>query len=255
MLSKLVADREQSARSVGAAFQTYGPLAAAQVADLLREELLEEESLPDVRLFVALLQRRQQRTCQAMTAADQAHVLELGDDAPVRAARDTAKTAVLAIVASIRLSLTSRFGQDFGGRLGASGSAPASPSEILSWGRNVHAALKRLELPAADPNSDDNDEVATFQKEAAVRKLGQRLTQLQDALGDVALEGREAEATQVNKDKAVAAYDQTFSLSAGLLEVLLRFAGEGVLADQVRPSTRRPGTTAQASGTPDDPTS
>ena len=65
-------------------------------------------------------------------------------------------------------------------------------------------------------------------------------------------EGREAEITQASKDKAIAAYDTAFALTAGLLEVFLRFAGEPTLADKVRPSTRRPGTTAD-SETPDTP--
>ena len=180
-----------------------------------------------------------------MVEADQAHSRELGDDPAVRDERDLAKGAVLSLVTSIRLSLTSRFGQDFGGRLGAFGPSPESPSDVVSWGRKVHDALASLRLPAADLDAD-NDEVGTFSKETALRKLEERLMRLERALADVAREGREAEATQVQKDKAIAAYDRTFSLSAGLLEVLLRFAGEGALADKVRPSTRRPGTTAQA---------
>ena len=49
-------------------------------------------------------------------------------------------------------------------------------------------------------------------------------------------------------------YDKTFTLTAGLLEVLLRFAGETTLADKVRPSLRRPGTTAQSDPSPAAPT-
>lgn len=259
LLSKMVADREQSARAVDAAFGTHGPAAAGLLSALLSEALQPDETPPDLGLFVTLLQRRLARATAALTEADQAHTRELGDDGPVRDARDAAKASVLAVVTSIRLALTSRFGQDFGGRLGASGPAPDAPNEVLSWGRKVHDALSNLTLPAVDPHADDNDEVGTFSKEAAQKKLGQRLAQLEAALADVAREGREAEATQSKKDKAVAAYDKTFTLTAGLLEVLLRFAGETALADKVRPSLRRPGTTAQSdpnapTPTPADPT-
>lgn len=246
MLSKLVADREQSARTVGAAFSTHGPVAARQLDALLSEATQPDERVPDLVHVVALLHRRLDRARQAMTEADQVHTRELGDDGAVRDARDAAKASVLSLVNSIRLALTSRFGQDFGGRLGASGPAPSAPNDVLSWGKKFHDALANATLPAVDLDADDNDEVGTFSKEVASRKLGQRLSQLEHALADVAREGREAEATQVAKDKAIAAYDRTFSLTASLLEVLLRFSGETVLADKVRPSARRSGVTAQA---------
>jgi hypothetical protein len=254
LLSKMVADREQSARAVSAAFGTHGPVAARLLSELLSEALRPDEAPPDIGLFVTLLQRRLDRATTALTEADQTHSRELGDDGPVRDARDAAKASVLAVVTSIRLALTSRFGQDFGGRLGASGPAPDAPNDVLSWGRKVSDALTNLTLPAVDPQGDDGDEVGTFSKETALRKLGQRLAQLEQALADLAREGREAEATQSKKDKALTAYDQTFTLTAGLLEVLLRFAGETTLADRVRPSIRRPGTTALSDPSPAAPT-
>lgn len=254
MLSRLVADREQSARYVAAAFETHGKTAARLVMELLSEGAPPGEPAPDVDRFIAHLHRRLDRARLALTEADQAHSRELGDDVPVREARDVAKASVLSLITNIRLALTSQFGQDFGGRLGAFGPAPESPSDVLSWGKKVEGALAALSLPEADPEAD-NDEVGTFSKETALRKLRQRLDQLDQALVAVAREGREAEATQAQKDRAIAAYDRTFSLTAGLLEVLLRFAGEGELANKVRPSTRRPGTTAQAELTdPTDPT-
>jgi len=245
-VEQLVAEREQSGRTVGAAFETHGPVAARLLSELLGEDLRPAESPPDLDLLIRLLQRRLARARLAMSEADQTHTREQSDDPAARDARDAAKAAVLALITSIRLALTSRFGQDFGGRLGASGPAPDAPNDVLSWGKKVLDALTTLTLPVTDLDADDTDDVGTFSKEAALRKLGQRLTQLEHALGAVAREGREAEATQSSKDKAVAAYDRTFSLTAGLLEVLLRFAGESALADKVRPSTRRPGTTAGA---------
>lgn len=251
MLSRLVSAREQSSRVVGSAFETHGPLAARGVMALLAEGLSPDEVLPDVERLIALLHRNLARAAKGMVDSDLAHSRELGDDAPVRDARDQARSSVLSVVTSIRMSLTSRFGQDFGGRLGAFGPAPEAPADVLSWGRKIHAALTDLALPEADLDAD-NDEVGTFSKEVALKKLGERLKKLESALAEVQREGREAEQTQAQKDRAIAAYDRTFSLSAGLLEVLLRFVGEGALADRVRPSTRRPGTTAQAE-TPDAP--
>lgn len=244
MLSKLVSEREQSARAVDAAFGTHGPVVAGKLVALLSEAADPAESRPEVDILLSALRRRLERAQVAMTAADRAHTLELGDDAAVRDARDVAKASVLSLVTSIRLSLTSRFGSDFGGRLGASGPAPIVPSDVLNWGKKFHDALTNVTLPQVDLDSDLTDDVGTFSKEVALRKLSQRLTQLEQALAAVARESREAEVSQAKKDQAIADYDRTFSLTASLLEVLLRFAGETTLADKVRPSSRRPGVTA-----------
>jgi len=187
-----------------------------------------------------------------MSDADLMHTRELSDDPAARDTRDMAKASVQSLVTSIRLALTSRFGQDFGGRLGTAGPAPDAPNEVLSWGLKVHDALSTLNLPAADLDADDTDDVGVFSQETALRKLGQRLGQLEQALDAVAREGREAEVTQGGKDKAITAYDRAFSLTAGLLEVFLRFTGETALAEKVRPSSRRPGTVA-VSDTPTEP--
>jgi hypothetical protein len=70
--------------------------------------------------------------------------------------------------------------------------------------------------------------------------------QVRAALQEVAKEVREAEQTQAAKNAAVEAYDRRFSRVANLLQALLRFAGQDELAEKVRPSTRRPGVTAEA---------
>lgn len=262
MLSRLVSEREQSARAVDAAFTTHGPVVAGRLVSLLSESTDSTESAESraaIDKLLAALRRRLERAQAAMTEADRAHTRELGDDAAVRDARDVAKGAVLSLVTSIRMALTSRFGQDFGGRLGASGPAPAVPSDVLNWGQKFHDALASATLPAVDLDSDLTDDVGTFSKEVALRKLGQRLSQLEQALAAVARESREAEVSQAAKDQAIADYDRTFSLTASLLEVLLRFAGETTLADKIRPSSRRPGVTADVEAptptpTPADPT-
>jgi hypothetical protein len=61
----------------------------------------------------------------------------------------------------------------------------------------------------------------------------------------LATELRESEATQTAKDKAIVAYDRTFSRVATLAGALLEIAGESELAKRVRPSTRRPGRTVE----------
>jgi hypothetical protein len=58
-------------------------------------------------------------------------------------------------------------------------------------------------------------------------------------------EAREAEATLVAKNAALAEYDATFSSVATVVSGLLRMGGSAELAARVRPSPRRPGRTVE----------
>lgn len=255
MLSKQVSDRESSSRAVQSAFRTHGELAANAIKARLAPAFGGAE-VPDLVAVVQGAGRLLELETGKMIDADIAHTRELGDDEAPRNTRDQAQAAVVALVTSMRLALTGRFGEDFGGRLGLSGKAPDTAADVLSWGRQVRAALIATELPAVDTAADDNDEVAVFSKQDAIDKLTRRLATLEKALAVTADEVREAETTQRQKNEAIASYDDTFRFAAGLLEVLLRAAGYADHADRVRPSVRRPGQTVVAAegGQPANPT-
>lgn len=246
MLSKQVADRESSSRTVQAAFQTHAGPASQAVSARFAPVLGDGSSPVDVAGMVHAAGRLLALRTDDMVRTDIAHTRELGDDAPKRAARDAAQGAVVGLVTSIRIALTGRFGEDFGGRLGLVGKAPDTPSDVLSWARQVKAALAETELPTIDTSADDNDEVAVFSKEDALNKLTRRIATLEEALAATAVEAREAEVTQYAKDQAIAAYDETFRFAAGLLELVLRAGGFPDYAERVRPSVRRPGQTVDA---------
>jgi len=247
---KQVADRETSDREVLAAFSTHGDKAASAAQGRLGAHLRPGETMPDMTLVLKLLERMLAAASTTMTGADRAHSLELGDDAPARDARDHAAAGVVALVTSIRLALTRRFGEDFGGKLGDVGTAPRTPGEIQNWGRKVLDALTKLTLPAADLANDDSDEVGTFSKDEAVRKLERRLEALSTTATDVSVEEREAEQTLAAKNDAIGKHDEVFGFTAALLETLLEGAGELALAKRVKPSRRRPGQTVSNASEP-----
>lgn len=250
---KQVADREKSDRDVLAAFSTHGGKAANAADARLRPHLEEGEAMPDIALVVKLVERSLAAASRTMSAADRVHTAELGDDAPKRDARDNAGAAVVAVVTTIRMALTGRFGADFGGKLGDVGAAPRTVSDISNWGWKVLDALKVLEIPPVDLARDDSDEVGTFSKDDAVKKLERRLNALDQAATDVAVEEREAEATLVTKNDAIAKHDDAFGFAAAFLETLLEGAGERELAAKVTPSTRRPGQTVVNANDPTPP--
>ena len=80
-------------------------------------------------------------------------------------------------------------------------------------------------------------------------KEADKIDKLRGALdassADVVREARKAQGTLADKNVAIAAYDMAFSGASKVLEGIFTLAGETVLADRVRPSTRRPGQTEE----------
>ena len=84
---------------------------------------------------------------------------------------------------------------------------------------------------------------------AAVARVASQLdakaTTLEERLGDVAREGREAQLTLTEKQRALAEHDVVFSGVATTLTGLFTLAGLPELAARVRPSRRHAGRTEE----------
>lgn len=254
MLSKLVADREASDRAVLAAVETHGQAAAPRLSDLLKPYLKEGEGAPDLALFMALISRMLADKSAAMTVADRVHQAELGDDAPVRDARDLAAARLASLITRARAAATAQFGREFGGELGVSGETPRQPDQIRHFAAKFIRAVEETTFRAP---SDLDDTITVIDKERLLERLRLGLANLDDALNKVAGETREAEATLVAKDRAIAARDEAFRIAANLTSALLESVGEDKLAGLVRPSVSRPSVVATPAtpATPETPAS
>jgi len=230
-MSKLVVARESSDRAVLAASFTHGPNLAARLSQMLGPYLAPGETLPDLKLVLALFGRYLSTTSSAMVEADKAHFSELGDDGPIQSARDFAAGNLVATLTQVRMVLTDRFGKDFGGQLGVAGETPRTPAQVLAFARNLRLALEAVALPA--PREGD---FVTFNRATALATLDTQIEALDAKLTDVAKEVREAEATQKQKDAALAARDGAFSVVANVLSTLFKATGDEDLARRVRPS-------------------
>lgn len=253
MLSKLVADREASDREVLAAMETHGKAAAPRLMDLLRPYLKEGEGAPDLGLFMTLLARMLADRSGAMSTADRAHHRELGDAGPARDARDLAAARLSALITRARAAATAQFGREFGGELGVSGETPRQPDHLRSFAAHFIRAVEQADF-RAPADRDDDDTITTVDKDRLLARLRAGLASLDDALNQVAGETREAEATLVAKDRAIAARDEAFRVAANLTSALLESVGEYKLAGRVRPSVSRPSVVAAPdSPAPDTP--
>ena len=110
---------------------------------------------------------------------------------------------------------------------------------LLRHAEAVTAALSTVKLPKSRVRG------ATFHAKEWAERLTEHTTALTSALADVAREAREAEATLVAKNRALAEHDRTFGDVATLVSAVLRMGGETELAARVRPSPRRPGQTVE----------
>lgn len=120
------------------------------------------------------------------------------------------------------------------------GDTPHDPSALATWVDNLIRGLRDRSITLPAPRRKG----IKLDREAEADALEEELTALQEALGDVSREKREAEATQTAKNKAMERYDETFAQTAGLFTVLFRAAGMLEVAERVKPSRQRPGRTA-----------
>jgi len=86
----------------------------------------------------------------------------------------------------------------------------------------------------------------TLDGPAIATELRTLASDLSAALGDVARETREAQATLVAKQRALSAYDASFTGVASVVASLLTLTDQPELAARVRPSRHRPGRTAES---------
>lgn len=102
MPSKMVVDRQKSARAVIAAARTHRSLVADRFGSLMSSSVQAGETLPDVGLAVELAARSIEAATAAMVAADEAHERELGDDQGPRRARDEAGEALYGAIVELK---------------------------------------------------------------------------------------------------------------------------------------------------------
>lgn len=247
MASKQVTDREKSAHSVMAAGEANADLVQAALADQVKPLLKKGEPLPDFAATVRLSCAALGAATQRMVKADSAHDTELGDDAPVREARDAAQAALREELIGLREMIIGAYGGPTASRLFL-GSTPEDPVVLSRFAGEVADGLDKIKLPAPRIKGARLDVAET------TGSLRDKRAGLDRLLKDLQRELREAQKTLDAKTAAIAAYDQVFAGVATTLSGLLRLAGKADLAAKVRPSARRPGQTAEEAGDETEPT-
>ncbi|MCA9651572.1 MAG: hypothetical protein KC501_16765, partial [Myxococcales bacterium] len=250
MPSKLVTDRQKSAAAVIAAARTHGSQAAEAISTTLGPHLAKAEDRPDVELLLELSTRALETAITTLVQADTAHEAELSDDAGPRRQRDELATALYDDLIELKEVATGLLGRGALQPLRLEGTTPRDPTVLVRHAEGVIEALRSAELPKSRVRG------AKLHTDEWAQRLSEHTEALSSTLGDVARELREAEATLVAKNQALAEHDRTFGDVATLISAVLRMGGQTELAARVRPSPRRPGRTvavAEGEGEPASP--
>jgi hypothetical protein len=241
MASKQVMDRQRSAHSVIAAGEANAGLVQEALAAKAKPHLKKGEAAPDFAAVVSLSCTLLTAARDRMVEADAAHEAELADDPAVREARDATCAGLYDDLVQVREMLVGAHGGAAAGNVFA-GSTPDEPIALARYAGEVASRLQKAKLPPPRIKGAKLD-VAEI-----AGSLQEKRAELEQQVKAVQREVREAQQTLDAKTAAVADYDETFAAVASALSGLLRLAGKPDLAAKVRPSTRRPGQTAQDAG-------
>lgn len=239
MPSKQIVDRAKSANAVASAASVHAARVAQAVQTVLSPYLEKNQKMPDVEGLTLLLGKWLAQTSAKMTAADEAHIHELSDDDPVRKGRDEAQAALNDELVELREWMTGLFGARAGRSLGFAAETPRDPAALSHFAGEVVKSLREKDFPPPKRSG------VSWSPAKEADKIDKLRGALDASIADVVREAREAQGTLADKNVAIAAYDMAFSRASKVLEGIFTLAGETVLADRVRPSTRRPGQTEE----------
>ena len=237
MSSKMVDDRVDSCGQVVSADQTYEPLIRRSADENLGEGAGEQATSlvrKSVNKMVACKDR--------LVAAEASVSLERSESVTATTQRDLAAEDCRKKLMPLRGSITGLFGEDYARALGFKGATPDLPQSVYGLCAEIFARLPKAKAPAITAAGVAIDPVALLQP------LVEPTEKLRLALVSSALEQRETDLAQQEKNKALAAYDRAFAVAANLTSTFLEIAGERDLARRVRPSNRRPGNTVEIAG-------
>ncbi len=238
MASKLVTDRQKGAEAVAAVGTAQSELLARALGEALGGPSPKGAGGVDAEAVVGALSQKLAAARDAMVAADAANESELSDDAPARARRDDAASALGARINDLRSTIRGLYGEEAASSIVA-GPTPTDATMLARFAGEVVSNLRTATF--GTPRLDG----ATFAPSAAANAIEAGRAVLADALKVTAREEREGQVTLAEKTRAIAEYDRVFRGVATVFNGLLVLAGEDDLARKVRPSVRRPGRTVE----------
>ncbi|MCP3958929.1 MAG: hypothetical protein GY719_13840 [bacterium] len=235
---KAILERKKAAAIVTAASRCWAAPTTAEVAELLRPELAEGETLPDLELLQELFGRALARRWQRLESADQAHLRATEDRDHSNGENAAALAKLYRRVVDLRRFLRGVFGGGAARRL--LGVAGATSRDALVLLRQAGHAVARLGdtsrgLPSACV------ELTSYDRSRWAAPVEAAAETLRWASARATGAAKRLEAAVADRRRAIADFNDVFVLAAGWLEGTYRAAGRADRAELVRPSRRRRG--------------
>jgi hypothetical protein len=231
-VSKVVADRIAITRTLTSAIEVHG----TEIVAALEAALFPNGAPPncDVRVFLSALRAHAQRSADEVSTKDQAHAIELADDAAHRHEREAARTILREGIIGIRSTLEGVYGASILRAYGLTGETPTDADEL------VHAASATEELLRNRSLTEKPLRIGiSVDSKAIADDLKARIDSLRAALGDVRREEREAQLTREARNAALVRWNGSYQGLADVVTGLFELAGKPALAERVRPTARR----------------
>ncbi|MRG97220.1 hypothetical protein [Polyangium spumosum] len=234
-LSEQVQNQIRVSERVAASARTHGP-AISPILAAYAEEVQGPETKATVEAFqtvFGVLADGLDRRTAALRETELALAGERADDGPVRATRDQKAAALTALLSQLRRAVDDHLGADALATYGLATESPRVPAKLLQYGINVARQLGEFPRSVVSPLG------TTFDTKLALDVLKTHCKELEAAVADDHREARELETALAARNRATAAWSDTYQGTASSLEGLYRLAGYRDLAEKVRPTHRK----------------
>jgi hypothetical protein len=244
MPSKLATDNLKSTTFVVSSATSNRDLIAKEGARLLALPGKEAEVERALKVLLDNTAGTLTATTADLVAKDDALQHELADDKALLEERDAAQAELFDFTSGFREVVLTSFGTSMHAKFGfTSGETPSDPVELTRLGDQLLTNIAGIQPLKTKLGVIFNP----GDYRATLEKLTKRL---KAAVPAVVEDVRQDQAARAARDTAAEKNAKTFSRGANLLSALLRAGGLEALADQVRPSGRKPGTIAEPEAVP-----
>lgn len=236
MHSKMVADRQKLSESLEASASTHASDVSQRVIEVLSTVLDEGETVPDLEIIQILVGRLVAKVRGHMVEVDRQHLDEVVKDRGLRRRRDDAAKDLRRTVLRIRDSFDGAYG-------------PGRCEEILGFGTSIPQdpmLLRQLAATGVEYLTDAEFELppmeldgVTWKPDAFAEQLKTPLAVLEEAQAQLSREDRKSNKSIEVKNQAIDDFDGTSRRCFKFFEGLYSLAGEDLLAERVRPTSRR----------------